>query len=339
MKARFISEGMTIMSCSIRSLDVDLTVPWSQSSAFGYDMSSSGASLISASYKPSYFRVYHDHCTRNEAVAIYGVGAGSGQTAGLGALATFTSTGFDTMGLRDLGRSGSSGSLCSSLSASACSSLQIVDATFQNGWLFVLTSAGLFKTTESFKTVRNVSVTASFTRLMTGLSLLDSGEANTKLHGNVQGKTDCMRIGQDYLYVSYLSNVVYASASNAVLGIWSPLLNLESIPGLGASYTFISSERDVVNSAHVFLVGVPLVSQAGCPSSRLCQFDKVKVLSVTDTSSSITYSFPESFITSGLHFHGSNNDLFAFGSEVSSSCRNRSLASHFPRYGCQTTAD
>lgn len=272
----------------------------------------------------------HDHCLRKEGIAIFGVGSTSTSTANLGAMAAFTSDGFNTFSLRDLSRSkanvrAAEGSLCANLTTVACSSLEIVDAIMVDSYLIILTNLGLFSSS-TFEVATNTTSPMIFRTLSTGQSAIDSASVYLQV-ASLYGQSDCFKGSQDYVYLTYsptaaflASNLLYATSTNLLSNSWSSPLVTSSITGLDATYGFVGACRDIVYGRHVYLVGVPTASQAACPSLEpgYCTFDRARIVLDTGVKQTIGCIFPTSMVVTGFAFHSNNNDLFIYGSEVKS---------------------
>lgn len=223
-------------------------------------------------------------------------------------------------------RTGSSGSICQTLSDSDCKSLQISSASSVAGILFVMTSSGLFVNTDASD---GIDYYTGFSQLFTSQPIIDnSGYRSQKNRTLLFSSSDCITGSNSSIdivvaypssstsLVDSLLHLSLFSTSNSSLDLdFSQSFSITNVPTISPLFQIFDSHYDTFTSTILVAAGTPLVAPLVGPqmynNGTLLVF-----LAGSKASPSISFSFPKTDILVGFARHSNAIDVFVYGNSL-----------------------
>ncbi|KAJ3336492.1 hypothetical protein HDU93_002694 [Gonapodya sp. JEL0774] len=330
--AEVLSDSSFLLSCSIAPRTFDITMPTLNSVRIGWNMRNSeanglsGLALKTNGFSQTYIKLRKDTCAYRHGVILLGYDAPSRN--GLGALLVSTSVGYGSDSrLLDLTRNSkgksSTGSLCAGLSASQCAELYVMDVVLVDGYMFFLTSYGLFRSSR-FSAERTSIVDSEILRVTTGVSSIDSQPSTGVRNSSLFGQSNCYS-DHGYVFLAYgaagtVGNgfLVYAHTTSAIVNQWSSVISAGALPGRTGQDVFVAAIHDFSLNSNLFLVGrLSPSTQTDC-SVKICTYNSASVVIHDNETGTFAagYTFPASLFVTGIQVHAQEQEVYVFGSEL-----------------------
>ncbi|KAL7754410.1 hypothetical protein RI367_000391 [Sorochytrium milnesiophthora] len=339
--AQVSASDANLAGCGIMTAQFDVTAPWVSLVQAGTLLSSIN---VPAATSINAVHVSRDECGLTQSFMYFGLsgttGLGSFGGIALQAQPPVSVTGpqylFSNYNILQMITSAPAMCPPSLASTPACTDAILFDIRPADDQLIVLSSRGLYTVSAAHSTG---PATTAFVPVLTGNSDLDavttsSSSQRILLQSRLIARSYCHGTGTAFVLTynpTTGANLLQydATSSVAAAGTWSSVIRLTDLPGVDATYRFISAIRNVEQAFNVYLVGRPVSTtsadgvrlRAGCSdaSPYYCSLYNSAMVIVHDTVAStyaVSFQFPNATILSHMDYHAEQPDVYIIGTDM-----------------------